>query len=57
MGDRRDFADSADPDDLEAPLDQDDDEVDSTDLEVDDADRLEQATPVGGDDDDEYPEG
>jgi hypothetical protein len=58
MSDPRDYADTTDLTEQEAPLDEDDDEVevDSTDLEVDEADRLEQATPVRGDDD-EYPEG
>jgi len=58
MGDPRDYADTTDLVEQEAPLDEDDDdvEVDSSDLEVDDADRWEQATPVRGDDE-EYREG
>jgi hypothetical protein len=57
--------DDVDPADLaeqQAPLRADPDEddpivVDVSDLEVDDADRWEQATPVGRDDEDDYREG
>lgn len=61
MGDSHDEVDPADLAEQEAPLRDDPDEddaivVDVSDPEVDDADRWEQATPVGGADE-EYPEG
>lgn len=56
---RYDDADAADVAEQQTPAEDDEDVVvDETDLEVDDADRWEQATPVGSSDDDEdYPEG
>jgi hypothetical protein len=55
MADPHDNADAADLAEQATPLDEEDDiVVDETDLEVDDADRWEQATPVRGDDED-YP--
>jgi hypothetical protein len=51
MGDQHDYADPADLAEQAASLGEADEElvVDETDPEVDDADRWEQATPVGGD--------
>jgi hypothetical protein len=53
MDDAREFVNDADLADQESPLDDDLDEVevDTSDLEVDEADRWEQAMPVGVDDD------
>lgn len=53
MGDQYDHADTADLAEQAMPLDEDEEVVvDQTDLEVDEADRWEQATPVGFDDED-----
>jgi hypothetical protein len=60
MGEQQDHGDAADLAEQATPLrrgeDPDEIVVDTADPEVDDADRWEQATPVGGDDED-YPEG
>lgn len=55
---RYDDADDADVAEQQNPVDDEEDVVvDQTDPEVDDADRWEQATPVAGGDDEDYPEG
>ncbi|MBO0844208.1 MAG: hypothetical protein J2P22_02175 [Nocardioides sp.] len=55
---RYDDADDADVAEQQNPVDDEEDVVvDQTDPEVDDADRWEQATPVPGGDDEDYPEG
>jgi len=57
MGDQHDYADPADLVEQETPLEEVEEVVvDDSDPEVDEADRWEQATPVGGADE-EYPEG